>query len=401
MTGPLKSVRVLDLTSVVMGPYATQILGDYGADVVKIESPEGDIMRLAGPMKNPKMGHLYMSTNRSKRSVVIDLKTAGGRQLLLNMVADFDIFVYNIRPQAMARLGLSYEDVAKVNSKIIYVGAFGFSQRGPYAASPAYDDLIQGMAGVPWLSKEAGCEEPRYTPFVFADRAIGMQVATATLAALYHREKTGRGQRVDVPMFEGLTSILLGEHLAGGMFNPPEGQTGYQRSLSKNRKPYRTLDGYLCIFLYTDKHWQSFFTAIGQIKIFQSDPKFSSQANRLAAIDDVYGYLADILVTRSTADWMDLFEDADIPVAPMNSIDDVLDDEHLQAIGFFKIRDHPSEGQIVEMAVSTEWSDSPPIILRHAPQLGEQTREVLREAGMTMAEIRQLEVQGIIGGAQE
>lgn len=217
MGGPLAGIRVLDLTTVVMGPYACQLLGDYGADVIKIESPDGDVMRLSGPMKNPGMGHLYLSTNRSKRSVVLDLKNAAGREILLKLAATADVLLYNIRPKAMARLGLSYEDIRQVNEKLIYVGAFGFSQRGPYAARPAYDDLIQGMSGLPWLSLKAGAQEPRYAPIILADRIVGLQVAFATLAALHHRDLTGEGQRVDVPMYEGLLSIVLGEHLAGSI----------------------------------------------------------------------------------------------------------------------------------------------------------------------------------------
>ena len=396
MNGPLDSVRVLDMTSVVMGPYASQILGEYGADVVKVEPPQGDVMRLSGPMRNPKMGHLYMSTNRAKRSVIIDLKTDEGRTLLLELAANFDVLIYNIRPQAMARLGLSYDDVAVVNPEIIYVGAYGFSQRGPYAARPAYDDLIQGMAGVPWLSMQAGANEPHYAPMILADRMVGLQTVAATISALFHRERTGRGQRLDIPMFEGLASVVLAEHLAGAMFDPPEGPSGYQRSLSRNRKPFRTQDGYLCTLIYTDKQWRAFFKVIGEPDKFDADARFSSQSARLEHIDAVYGYLADCLATGTTTDWVERLVAADIPAAPMNSIPDILDDEHLRSIGFFRHRDHPSEGPIIEMAVPTEWSDTPPGPTRPAPRPGEQTKEVLMEAGFDKTEIDALEARGII-----
>ncbi|WP_425991700.1 CaiB/BaiF CoA transferase family protein [Afipia sp. DC4300-2b1] len=393
---PLDHIRILDLTSVVMGPYACQLLGDHGADVVKIESPDGDVMRLSGPMKNPGMGHLYLSTNRSKRSVVIDLKKAAGREIFLKLAKDADIILYNIRPKAMARLGLSYEDIYKVNPKIIYVGAFGFSQRRPYAARPAYDDLIQGMSGLPWLSMKAGAQEPRYAPIILADRIVGLQVAFATLAALHHRDVTGIGQRVDVPMYEGLLSIVLGEHLAGSAFEPAVGDLGYQRSLAHNRRPHRTADGYVCTLVYSDKHWRSFFDVIGQPQIFETDIRFSSQNERLKHIDEVYGYLAGVLATRTTAEWIALFTKADIPVAKMHSLDDILTDEHLNAIGYIRTVNHPSEGPIKDIAIPTEWSASQPVSTRHAPQLGEHTVEVLREAGIEQEAVDALLTQGVI-----
>lgn len=400
MGGPLQGVRVLDLTTVVMGPYACQLMGDYGADVIKVESPDGDVMRLSGPMKNPGMGHLYLSTNRSKRSVVIDLKTAEGHDLLLRLAAHTDVLLYNIRPQAMARLGLAYEDLRAVNPRLVYVGAFGFSQRGPYAARPAYDDLIQGMSGIPWLSLKAGSSDPRYAPIILADRIVGLQVAFAAMTALRHRDLTGEGQRVDVPMFESLLTIVLGEHLAGLMFEPATGGPGYQRSLAHNRRPHRTLDGYVCTLVYTDKHWRSFFAAIGQCDVFETDKRFSSQSERLNHIDEVYDYLARVLATRTTAEWIETFTKADIPVAKMNSLDDILADEHLRAIGYFRMYDHPSEGKIRDVAIPSEWSISQPDLSRHAPLLGEHTVEVLKEVGLDAQTIAELLERRIIRSAK-
>lgn len=396
MSGPLSGIRVLDLTTVVMGPYACQLLGDYGADVVKVEAPDGDVMRLAGPMRSPGMGHLFLSTNRNKRSIAIDLKTAKGRDLLLSLVRTADVLLYNIRPKAMARLGLTYEELAKINPRLIYVGAFGFSQKGPYAARPAYDDLIQGMTGLPWLSLQSGVEEPRYAPVIIGDRIVGLQVALATVAALNHRNRTGRGQRIDVPMFEGLLSLVLSEHLAGSSFEPAIGPPGYQRSLSRNRKPHRTKDGYICSLVYSDKHWRSFFEVIGQPEIFEQDARFSSQASRLAHIDEVYGYLAGVLATRTTAEWIEAFTKADIPAAKMNSIEDILADEHLNSIGYFKTRFHPTEGDLKEIAIPTEWSDSQPEITRHAPQLGEHTCDLLAELGLAEKDIALLLEKGVV-----
>jgi crotonobetainyl-CoA:carnitine CoA-transferase CaiB-like acyl-CoA transferase len=396
MGGPLSGIRVLDLTTVVMGPYACQLLGDHGADVIKVESPEGDVMRLSGPMKNPGMGHLYLSTNRSKRSIAIDLKAPRGRDLLLKLAETADVLLYNIRPQAMARLGLSYEELHRINPKLIYVGAFGFSQRGPYASRPAYDDLIQGMSGLPWLSLKAGSPEPRYAPVILADRIVGLQVAFATVAALQHRDRSGQGQRIDVPMFEGLVSVILGEHLAGSAFEPSLGDAGYQRSLAHNRRPHRTRDGYICTLVYSDKHWRSFFEVIGQPQLFEEDIRFSSQAARLQHIDEVYGYLAGVLATRTTDEWLEVLTKADVPAAKMNSLDDILSDEHLKAIGYFRTVRHPTEGFIKEISVPTEWSVSQPAPTRHAPRLGEHTIDVLMDAGFDRKIIDSLLEQGVV-----
>src|SRR2546429_7198433 len=237
MPGRLHGVRVFDLTAVVMGPYATQILGDFGADVIKIEPPGGDVMRYAWPFRNRGMGHIFLNANRNKRSIMLDLKQAAAHEACLALAQKADVLVYNIRPQAMARLTLAYEDVRAVNPRPIYVGCFGYSQRGPYAAKAAYDDLIQGAAGIPALLKMQGAETPRYAPIIVADRSVGQQVASAVSAALYYREKTGKGQRVDVPMFEHLLQIVLGEHLGGYTFDPQQGEPGYARMLAPTGGP--------------------------------------------------------------------------------------------------------------------------------------------------------------------
>ncbi|HLS56744.1 MAG TPA: CoA transferase [Zeimonas sp.] len=400
MAGPLEGVRVLDLTSVVMGPYATQWLGDYGADVVKIEPPEGDVMRLSGPMKSERMGHFYLTTNRNKRSVVIDLKAPGGREVMLDLVRTADVLVYNVRPRAMERLGLGYEDLRAVNTGLIYVGGIGFSQRGRYAARPAYDDLVQGMSGLPWLTRQAGADEPSYAPLVLADRLVGLQLALAVASALYHRARTGQGQKVDVPMFEGMASIVLGEHLAGELFDPAIGSFGYSRSLTRGRRPYRTRDGYLCTLIYNDKQWRKFLEVIGRPEMMDEDPRFSSQGARLANIDAVYGFLGEMLAMRTTDEWLRVFEQADLPAAPMYSIEDLKNDEHLRETGFLGDTLHPSEGPIASIANPTEWSETPPVMRRHAPRLGEHTIEVLRETGLDEATIEGLVRRGVVGVAR-
>lgn len=393
MSGPLEGVRLVDLTSVLMGPYATQILADYGAEVIKVEAPAGDVMRDVGPMRNPHMGPIFLNTNRNKRSIVLDLKKPEAREVVLRLARNADVFVYNVRPQAMARLGLGYADVAGVNPAIIYAGLVGFGSGGPYAGRPAYDDLIQGMAGVPSLVQTmAG--EPRYAPLTIADRTVGLAAAGAIMAALFHRERTGRGQEMEVPMFETMVQYALADHLGGKSFDPPIGPAGYPRLLAPERKPYRTLDGYLCALIYTDKQWNAFFDLTGRDDL-KADPRFANLGSRTRHIGELYGLLGEVIAARSTAEWVKLLRDADIPCAPLNSLDDVLSDEHLEAIGFFRFDDHPTEGRIRSMGVAANFASTPAEIRRHAPNLGEHTREVLQEAGYGSAEIAAMLASGV------
>jgi crotonobetainyl-CoA:carnitine CoA-transferase CaiB-like acyl-CoA transferase len=399
MSGPLHGVRVLDLTSVVMGPYATQIIGDFGAEVVKVETLDGDNMRWVWPFRNPGMGHIFLNANRNKRSIALDLKQEAARDACLALAAKADVLVYNIRPQAMARLRLSYDDVRKANPKIIYVGCFGYSQRGPYAAKAAYDDLIQGAAGVPWLFARQSQGEPRYAPLIIADRSVGQQVATAVCAALFHRERTGKGQRVDVPMFEHLLPAVLGEHLGGETFKPAAGPMGYARMLSPDRRPYQTKDGYVCALIYNDKQWKSFFALIGKEHLL-AQPEFATYEARSRNYNKVYGMVAEEMKTRTTQEWIDGLERADIPVQRMNSLEDIVADPHLAAIGYFREVEHPSEGKIRALAVPSEWSASQPDYRRHAPRLGEHTREVLREVEYPEEKIEALIASGAAKAAE-
>jgi crotonobetainyl-CoA:carnitine CoA-transferase CaiB-like acyl-CoA transferase len=399
MSGPLHGVRVLDLTTVVMGPYATQILADFGADVVKVEPLEGDVMRHAWPFRHPGMGHIFLNANRNKRSVALDLKKDAAREACLAIARRVDVLVYNIRPQAMARLKLSYEEIKAVNPKIIYVGCFGYSQRGPYAAKAAYDDLIQGAAGIPWLLKTQGAETPRYAPIIVADRSVGQQVASAVSAALYHREKAGKGQRVDVPMFEHLLQIVLGEHLGGYTFDPQHGEAGYARMLAPDRRPYQTKDGYVCALIYNDKQWKAFFEVLGRPELFLSK-EYSTQEARSKNYASAYAMVATEMKKRTTDEWIAALERADIPVQRMNSLSDIVADPHLAATGFFRTVEHPTEGRLRSMAVPSEWSESAPEYRRHAPRLGEHTREVLREAGLTEERIERLLESGAARAAE-
>ncbi len=399
MPGPLQGVRVLDLTTVVMGPYATMILGDFGADVIKVEPPEGDVMRYAWPFRHPGMGSIYLNVNRNKRSVVLDLKKDPGREACLALARRVDVLVYNIRPQAMARLKLSYEEVKQENPRIIYVGCFGYSQRGPYAAKAAYDDLIQGASGLPWLLQAQGASEPRYAPMIVADRSVGQQVASAVSAALYFREKTGNGQRIDVPMFEHLLQIVLGDHLGGYTFEPQHGEPGYARILTPDRRPYQTEDGYVCALIYTNKQWKAFAEIIGRPELLER-PEYATQEARSKNYRESYAMIAEEMKRRSTAFWLEALERGDIPVQRMNSLDDIVADPHLKAIDYLHMVEHPSEGRIRSLAVPSEWSESRPEYRRHAPRLGEHTREVLREAGLSDEQVEALIENGAAKQAQ-
>jgi crotonobetainyl-CoA:carnitine CoA-transferase CaiB-like acyl-CoA transferase len=395
MSGPLSGVRVIDLTSVILGPYATQILGDLGADVIKIETPEGDTIRYGAPMRSPGMGHIFLHLNRNKRSVVLDLKKPAGREALLKLAATADVLVYNVRPQAMARLGLTYDDVRAVNERIIYVGSYGFAQDGPYAAKPAYDDLIQGMVALPTLLRQAGADRPRFVPSTVADRITGLNTVNAVTTALFYRERTGKGQAVEVPMFESLAQFVLGDHMAGETFEPALGAMGYARLLAPHRNPYATRDGYLCLLVYNDKQWRNFFRLLGREEMLESDERFSTQTRRSEHIAEVYAFVAEQIKTRTSAEWLAALTEADIPVMPLNSLESLLEDEHLNQTGFFSTVEHPTEGRLRNMAVPSRWSESAPNQMRPAPRLGEHSVEVLREAGYSARDIEAMVAEGV------
>ncbi len=391
MNRPLDGVRIIDLSNMLMAPYATQILGDMGADVIKVEAPGGDPVRHIGPMRNPGMGAIYLNCNRSKRSIELNLKTPAGHQVLMALLKDADALVYNRRPQVMARLGLSYEQVAAVNPRIVYAGLFGYGQNGPYAAKPAFDDLIQGAVAIPSMGRMADDGKPRYAPTAIVDRGVALWAVGQINAALYYQARTGKGQRVDLPMFEMMATFVLADHLGGATFEPPEGTIGYPRLLSPERKPFPTKDGFICVMLYTDHHWRSFYKARGIEHEFDADPRMTSMTTRTENIDAIYGELATLLQTQTTEHWLELMDLADIPAMPLATAESLMNDPHLSETGFFSFVDHPSEGKLRDMAVPSSWSESQPAPTRHAPELGEHTDEILREAGYSAQQIDALQ----------
>lgn len=398
--GPLAGVRIIDLTSVMMGPYATMILADYGADVVKVEGPDGDIVRAIPPMKTPGMGAMFLQGNRNKRSIALDLKSAAGRDALLRLADGADVFVHNIRPAAMARLKLGADDLLARNPRLVYASLHGFGESGPYAGRPAYDDLIQGLTALPALVGQI-TGEPRYAPATLADRIVGLNAVHAILAALIHRDRTGEGQSIEIPMFETMAQFVLGDHMSGRSFEPPIGPAGYSRLLTEHRRPYRTRDGYVCVLIYNDKHWSSFFAALGDGFAEAQDARFRSLSGRVDNYDLVYKWLAALIATRTTADWLAFFEAADIPAGPMHDLDALIDDPHLRAVGLLQTLPDISEGAVRLVGPAATWSRTPPSIEAPAPRLGEHGPSILREAGFDEAEIEALRRCGALSVAAD
>jgi crotonobetainyl-CoA:carnitine CoA-transferase CaiB-like acyl-CoA transferase len=374
--GPLRGVRVLDLTTVVMGPSATQMLGDLGADIIKVESADGDSMRWIGPWRTPGMGPLFLQANRNKRSAVLDLKSPAGKAAALALARGADVLVSNVRPQGLQRLGLDYANVALTNPSIIYCAAVGYGSGGPNAGKAVYDDLMQAAGGISGLFRAVD-GAPRYAPINICDRVVGLYVVNAVLAALYHREKTGEGQEIEVPMFETMAQFVLADHMGGAAFVPPAGEMGYRRLLSRTRGPYPTLDGDIAVVVYTDRHWRAFTALVGCPTLLETDPRFASQESRTRHAEDVGRFLAGHLATRTNQDWLDTLHGIDIPACPVNSIQDLLVDPHLQAVDFFEEVEHPTEGRLKTTRFPVRFSRSPASIRRLAPNLGEHNDEIV------------------------
>jgi crotonobetainyl-CoA:carnitine CoA-transferase CaiB-like acyl-CoA transferase len=393
MLGPLDGVRILDLTSVILGPYATQLLGDMGADIVKVESPDGDSNRYVSPGRHRGMSGTAVNLHRNKRSIVLDLKQADGRAALLKLAVGADALIHNMLPATMARLGLAYDDLAAAKPDIVYCACTGYGPGGPWAGRPAYDDLIQGASGMADLMRRMH-GEPLFFPAVLCDKLVGVAAVNALVAALFHRERHGAGQYVEVPMLETVVSFNMAEHAGDFLFEPPPVPFGYARVLTENRRPFPTADGHVCILAYTDRQWRSLFALMDRPEL-AAEPRFADLASRTKNIDELYGLVRAATPAKTTDAWLDACIAANIPATRVGDLDDVRDHPHLAASGFVATREHPSEGSYMAVGVAPHFSRTPGGIAREAPRLGEHSAELLREAGYSDAEIATLRGAGV------
>ena len=393
-TGPLAGVRVLDITSVVLGPLATQILGDYGADVIKIESLEGDLVRANGVSKHAGMSSIFLAINRNKRSVAVDMKSPEGRDAVRALVKDVDIVVHNMRVAAIERLGLGYAAVSAINPKVVYCVATGFGQSGPDAARPAFDDVIQAGCGIASLiGNESGV--PDFAATLVADKTTGLAVVNAVLAALFHRERSGQGQYVEVPMLETMTAFTMAEHMGGLTFDPPTAKAGYARILAGGRKPVPTRDGHVAMLPYTADHWVALFNAVEREDLARKY-NFADRQERNARILELYADLRAVVGQMTTDECLALCDRVDIPATRIWAIDDLPQHPHLKAVGLFQPTQHPTEGATISVRPPTLFAQTPADMRLPAPLLGEHTFECLREAGLDDATLQHLAASGVI-----
>lgn len=392
---PLAGVRVVDAGIALAAPLAGHFLGHFGADVVKVEPPDGDYSRLAGgEARHPGMNPFTLHTSREKRSIALDLKTPEGKEVLARLVRDADVFLHNFRPEAAAKLGVAYEDIAAINPKIIHVHVVGFGTRGRYAGLPAYDDIIQTAVAVPRLMGELNGGTPLMVPTAWVDRLVGITAYGHIATALYGRSQDGLGRRIEVPMFEIAAHLVLSDHLYLRTFQPPLGPAGHFRLMDPNRKPHRTADGYLCAMPTHDKHWAAIFELADRPELMK-DPRFADMRSRMTHIKELTALLADLLATRSTAEWVEKLRAADVPAMPAVTINELVDDPHLADVGFLTPEHHPTEGDILNMRFPGDWSDWDRGPGRSAPRCGEHSREILAEVGYSAAEIDALIATGV------
>ncbi len=371
----LTGIRILDLTSVVLGPYATQMLGDLGAEVIKVEPPSGEICRDIDAARHPGMGPLYLNLNRNKRSVVLDLKTPADKETLLRLAQGADVLVHNIRPASIRRLGLAYESLAARNPRLVYCATWGFGEAGPYGNLPAYDDVVQAASGIAALNAVDGV--PRYMPTIVADKVTGLYAANAILAALLHRERTGKGQYVEVPMFECLVAFVMAEHLSAASFDPPLAPPGYGRVLA-GRTPFRAKDGYIAILPYTTEHWVRFLRHIGRDDLARDETVLDNQ-KRSHAVGRLYAVIAEVTPRKTRAEWFAELKAIEIPCMPVHTLEDLLANEHLNAVSLFKRYAHPTEGPLLAVDFPVRFSGAPELADRPPPSLGADTEAVLGE----------------------
>ena len=390
--GPLAGIRILDLSSVVLGPLATQILADYGADVIKIESIDGDLVRSNGTSRHPGMSSIFLAINRGKRSIAVDLKTKDGCAVVRRLLESADALVHNVRVAGMERLGLGYDACAAIKPDLVYCVATGFGQDGPDRERPAFDDVIQAGCGLVALT-DVYADRPDFMASLIADKVTGMAVVNAVLAGLFHRARTGEGQMIEVPMLETMAAFTLAEHMGGMGFEPREGPAGYARILKGGRRPMRTKDGWLALLPYTAAHWTQFLCEVGRDDLI---PVAADRTLRAQRVADLYAAMADALALRTSQEWIETCNQLDIPATRVYALDDLPDHPQLKATGFFVERDHPSEGRIREMRPATKFSKTPAAIGRPAPRHGEHTRDVLRQADYAPGEIDALIDAGIV-----
>ena len=377
--GPLNDLRVVDITSTVVGPCATQILGDLGADVIKVEPPGGDQLRHLGPARNAGMSSMFLGLNRNKRSIVLDLKSDTGQQALHRLLDSADVLVHNMRPSAARRLNISYDQLALHHPRLVYASASGYRTDGPMADQPAYDEVIQGASGISALFMQGG-DAARYAPFIIADKVTGYVLASSIGMALFERQRSGLGQEVQVPMLETMVDFNLLEHFWGRAFDPPLGDPGYVRLFTPGRRPFRTLDGHVCVTATTDPQWARLFDAVGRPELAR-DPRFEKMAQRSLHFAEVFDALEVALTKRTTAEWVTIFNHADLPNGPAPTLAELFDNTYLNEGGAFRTYEHPSEGMLVTSQPPVSYSRTPAAMRRPPPRLGEHTAEVLRELG--------------------
>ncbi|CAJ1510476.1 CoA transferase [[Mycobacterium] burgundiense] len=378
--GPLAGVRVVDLTAMVMGPYCTQIMADMGAEVIKVEPPQGDNTRFISVGPAPGMSGVFVNVNRGKRSAVLDLRSDEGTAALRALIESADVFIHSMRAKAVASLGFSYDDVAAINPTIVYTNCYGYSRRGPAADRPAYDDTIQAECGLPAVQEQL-TGEANYVGTIIADKVAGLTALYATMMALFHRERTGEGQEVEVSMFETMASFMLVEHANGAMFDPPLGPAVYPRTVAPNRRPYETKDGHIAVLIYNDKHWNAFIEAVRPPWAAADPAAYATLEHRARQIDVVYGFVAETLKERTTEQWLTLFEQLEIPAAPINTPDALFDHPQLNAVGLFETVQTP-HGPVRFPGVPTWFSRTPGHVRGPAPELGADTAAVLAELGV-------------------
>ncbi len=394
---PLEGYRILDLTSVVLGPYCTQLLGDLGADVIKIESPDGDIMRHAGPMMSPGMGPIYLTINRNKRAMTLDLKTKGAKEILRRLATSADCFFHNIRAGGMRRLGFDYESVKAINPDIIYCHAVGYGSGGHYAERQAYDDLVQAASGAAFMiPQQDGTKEPRYFPGLVADKTTGLHAAYAILAAFLHRERTGEGQFIEVPMMECMVSFTMAENLYGHAFVPPQEPIAYTRSINPNRKPYRTKDGYIAVMPYSNDNWRNFLAHGGREDLME-DQRYSTYKERTKNITDLYKVCEEVALLKTTDEWMEVLASENVPCMRVHSLSSVLQDPQVSETGLLEQREHPSEGPYMAINNPVKFGATPAEITKEPPLLGQHNEELLGELGYSETEFKTLADQGVFG----